>query len=504
MNSTRRKTMLTLVSSVSVQICNVLISLLIPRVIIAIYGSDTNGIISAARQFSQYLSLMETSITAATCYRFIEFNKSKNYEKIRSLFFTIGEFYKKVGTIIAGIAIIIALFYAVTSKTMVDILTVIAIFLLYESIYVLSYRIYYKYNFILFADGKQYFIAFGTVVTSLTAAVVNYIMAINRWHIILLAGSGIVIDIIRLEIIKRKVENDYPYLKTNEKTIDNSLLDQKWDSLIMSISDSVKYMIPVLCISIAYGSSFVSVFSIYQTVMHLGTSIIIMCSNGLLPTLGSRFTESSENTSEAFRLFHLVVLLVGSIISVCFFGMIINFISLYIGEGADISYVYPVLAFFLIINTWLTMVRAPFDLIIKARGKIRELRDGCLIEIIITVCVSIIMCFLGRFEYIAIGMVLSSLYRIWRMIRYTADNLKVSKTKSLLMDCFFWLSFTLFFGIISYWIIPSSNGVFQFAVYAVSILVMISIIAFIILFVIYRKQIKPFVARISIGKHNKS
>ena len=98
----KRQVSLTLLSAMVVQLCNVVVALALPRLLIATYGSDLNGITSAASQFAQYLTLMETSITAATCYQFIELKKRGDYVELNNLFVTISDFYKKISIIISG------------------------------------------------------------------------------------------------------------------------------------------------------------------------------------------------------------------------------------------------------------------------------------------------------------------------------------------------------------------------------------------------------------------
>lgn len=488
MDSAKKKVLLTLLSSLTVQLCNIFVSLVIPKVIISIYGSDTNGIVAAARQFSLYLSLMETSITAATCYKYIEYKKNGELDLISDLFETIGNFYKKVGIVISVIAIFIAIFYSVTSKSELNVITIILLFILYESIYVISYLVYYKYNYVLFADGKQYFIAFGSVASIFLTTISQCFLAYKRFNIVFLISCGVFIDVFRLEINRRKVLHDYPFIQHRKSKIDNGLLKQKWDSFIMSISDSLKSMVPILCISIGYGSQYVSVFSVYQTVMHLGTSIITMCSNGLLPVLGLKFTDGDEMASKSFRKISVIVLTVGTVLTTCFSGMILNFINLYIGNKSDISYSYPILALLLIADTWLLMARAPYDLLIKAKGRIRELRNGCIVEISITVLVCIIMSLSKNFELIIIGIAISSFYRVLRMLLFCVNELKIIQRKVALVDFFSWLIIALFMGGVSFRLLPSTVGIIEFIKYS-SIELFISVLFVVLLLGIFYRRL---------------
>lgn len=477
---------LTLCSAIAVQLCNVIVSLVLPRALINVYGSDLNGILSAARQFSQYLSLMDTSITAATVYKFIELTKNDDFDGIRNLYVTIGRFYKKISIVVAAIAIVLAVGYGYASQSTVSSVTIIAIFFIYESIYVVSYYVFYKYNYILFAYGKQYYIAFSSVVTTIIGSALKLFLINKRIDIIPLICSTFAIDIIRLLVIRYKVIKDYPYLFEKQGQYDEQVLSQKWDSFIMSISDCLKSMVPVTCISVGFGTALVSVFSIYRTVMHLGNSIVTMCMNGILPVLGGTLTTQNERSSELFRRMSIVVASISSIICICICGMMMSFIDLYIGANADISYHYPLLSFLLILDTWLTLVRHPFDLVIKAYGKIRELRDGCIVEIIITISMCCIFSLMGKFELIMIGVICATAYRTLRMMYFCTKKINIDKNKPFFKDFIFWLIYTVAFSIVAYLCLPQRLDLLGFVLFSLLTLVVVLIITILIVLIIYK------------------
>ena len=162
-----------------------------------------------------------------------------------------------------------------------------------------------------------------------------------------------------------------------------------------------------------------------------------------------------------------------------------NFIRLYIGSGSDISYIYPVLGLLLVTNTWLLMARAPFDILIKAHGRIRELRDGCIIEIVITVAVCIIMSLFHRFELIVIGVVISSFYRVLRMILFCSKELKILPPGIIIKDFVLWLVFAAIVGGCLFVYIPSTQGIISFIKYVIlelSIAILVSIAYMLILY----------------------
>ena len=469
----KRQVSLTLLSAMVVQLCNVVVALALPRLLIATYGSDLNGITSAASQFAQYLTLMETSITAATCYQFIELKKRGDYVELNNLFVTISDFYKKISIIIAFIAVVFAVGYAATAKTAVGLVEVIIIFLLYEGIYVLSYFSFYKYNFMLYADGKQYYIAFSSVVTTIISFIIKIFLIRAKVSILLILVIGICIDVIRLIDIRRKVRREFKYINKKTAVIKPAMLSEKWDSFVMSISDSVKSMVPTVCISIRFGASFVSVCSVYQTVMHVGNSIITMCLNGLLPVIGASLTEKDEKAQSLFRIIFVVVVSLSTIICTCLCGMMMYFIKIYI-SNSDISYTYPLLAFILVANTWFLMIRLPFDMLIKAFGRIRELRNGCIAEIIITVACILIFLAFSRFELVLAGSLIASICRTFRMMRFCIEEIGIDEKRKLVWDFLFWFVYVVFSCAAAYLILPQEGSIFNFVLTAAQVFVVVA------------------------------
>ena len=90
--NTRNRIILTGLTAFLSQLSSILIALFLPKLLILSYGSDVNGVISAARQFSSYLAMIDSGIAAATCYQFIKAFKDCDTQKIKDLYSTVGKF----------------------------------------------------------------------------------------------------------------------------------------------------------------------------------------------------------------------------------------------------------------------------------------------------------------------------------------------------------------------------------------------------------------------------
>ena len=291
---------------------------------------------------------------------------------------------------------------------------------------IIAFWNFYKYNLVLFSDGDQYKITFACIFSSVLIFVFQYAfikLSINIYLVIAVFPISI---FLRLLIIRHMTLAKHPYIR-EKGCVDNSLISQKWDSITLNIADSMKTFAPIISISCFFGASYVSVYAIYESVLHLGSSILIMCQHGLTPLLGRSFIEKDDSAKEKFEYLYTVIFVISGIISTCFSGLFLCFIKLYLGAKTDISYIYPLLAIFMIINTWFLMVRTSYESLIKANGLIRELRNGAIVEI----CLALVFCFIFAkvlgFEYTIIGVIISSAYRTIRMARFCKNRMEFGK-----------------------------------------------------------------------------
>lgn len=424
--NTRNRIILTGLTAFLSQLSSILIALFLPKLLILSYGSDVNGVISAARQFSSYLAMIDSGIAAATCYQFIKAFKDCDTQKIKDLYSTVGKFFRNVAYIVAIITIAFSVVYAFILKTTTDIHLIVYIFFMYSLGTIIAFWNFYKYNLVLFSDGDQYKITFACIFSSVLIFVFQYAfikLSINIYLVIAVFPISI---FLRLLIIRHMTLAKHPYIR-EKGCVDNSLISQKWDSITLNIADSMKTFAPIISISCFFGASYVSVYAIYESVLHLGSSILIMCQHGLTPLLGRSFIEKDDSAKEKFEYLYTVIFVISGIISTCFSGLFLCFIKLYLGAKTDISYIYPLLAIFMIINTWFLMVRTSYESLIKANGLIRELRNGAIVEI----CLALVFCFIFAkvlgFEYTIIGVIISSAYRTIRMARFCKNRMEFGK-----------------------------------------------------------------------------
>lgn len=485
--NTKKRILMTGLTAVLSQLSSILIALFLPKLLILSYGSDLNGVISAARQYSSYLAMIDSGIAAATCYQFIKAFKEKDIEKIKRLYSTVERFFRNVAYIVVILTLLFSICYAYVLKTTTDIHLIVYIFFMYSLGTITAFWGFFKYNLILFSDGDQYKITFACIFSSILIFVFQYAFIKLSVNIYLVIAVFPIAIILRLLIIKSMTLKKHPYIR-EKGCVDNSLISQKWDSITLNIADSMKTFAPIISISCFFGASYVSIYAIYESILHLGSSVLIMCQHGITPVLGKFFIERNEAAKEKFEYLYTVVFVISGIIVTCFSSLFICFIKIYLGSKTDVSYIYPLLAMFMIINTWLLMVRTSYESLIKANGLIRELRNGAIVEI----CLALFFCFLFAktigYEYTILGVIISSAYRTFRMARFSKKRMDFGN--KIIRNLLFWAVVTILIVCVSQNFFAESSILF-FVVYSCATLFVVSFVFVLIAIVqspLFRKR----------------
>lgn len=94
-----------------------LIGLIIPRLFLISYGSETNGLINSVKQIFSYFTLLEAGVGGATLQALYGPMARKNKQEISAILSATNNFYKKTGILYAVAVVAMAILYPVLVKT---------------------------------------------------------------------------------------------------------------------------------------------------------------------------------------------------------------------------------------------------------------------------------------------------------------------------------------------------------------------------------------------------
>ena len=146
------------ITSLASQAIVIILSLVIPRLILENYGSDTNGLTSTVTQIFTYLALLEAGISQAAKNALYKPFKEKDRDSISHIWSLARRTYRRVSYIYLGAVVALAVIIPFALKTDVDFWTIFALVLFEGLTNVIPFYFTSGWPAILFLDGKTYII----------------------------------------------------------------------------------------------------------------------------------------------------------------------------------------------------------------------------------------------------------------------------------------------------------------------------------------------------------
>ncbi len=456
-------------SAVILQIVNMVVNLILPQVMITVYGSSVNGLVTSIRQFITYFGLVEAGLSGAAVYALYKPLADKNEDDVNGILSAANRFYNISGFIFSALILISAFIYPmITSGQGISTITIAALVLIIGASGALEFFAVGKYKVLYTADQKSYVIAL------INAAAV----ALNAVIILLLAGLGIDIVVVQLVALisffvrsglyilygKRK----YPQIDLKVRPM-NEALDKRWDSLILQVLGVATTATPVVVTSLMLGFSEASVFVTYNMVFVSVLALLTTFSNGLSAMFGDLLVRDELGIlQKAYQQFEYLYYALVTWGYSCAAILIMPFLEVYTARFTDAEYVRPVIAALFVAVGIVSNIKTPQGMLVISAGLYKETKLQSLIQAILVVVFSVALApFLGIAGVLA-GSIISHIYRDIDLIFYipkTVTKLKPTMTIRRVLRLF-----VLFFATVLpalYFIDMKPENLMQWAIYAI-------------------------------------
>lgn len=421
------------ISAAVLQFVTIISAFIIPKIMLTVYGSETNGLITSITMLISYLILVEAGLSGAIVYSLYKPLAESNINKINSIISAGRIFYNKTGylflSLLIGMAFIYPFLIDSTTLTKFDMFFLVLI-LGFSG--VLEFFTLAKYRAILTADQKTYIISMASIIQVIFNVFFIYVLSTNGFSIVLVKFFSIVAIIIRTVLLWLYCKINYSFLDFKVKG-DFSALSKRWDALYLQIIGVIHIGAPVIIATVILSLNEVSIYSIYLLIVSGVNSLLNIFTSGLSASFGDLMARNEkENFRKVFTefeyLFYIILTIVFSITMITY----IPFIGIYT-HGADISYVYPTLAFLMTINGYLYNLKTPYGMLTISAGKYRESRVQITIQGLIGIIVGVLLAFKWGLNGIVIGAIASNLYRNIDFIFFAPKHLTHYSFKSSLI-----------------------------------------------------------------------
>lgn len=393
------------------QIVVMITGFILPKVMLSIYGSRINGVISSITQFISYITLVEAGLSSATVYSLYRPLAERDYHQTNRVLVAAKNFYYKTGVLFVILITIGAFVYPYILKD--NILsyteTFVLVFILGFS-GALDFFTLAKYSALLTADQKTYVISLCNIVQVILNCLIVIGLSFCGTSIILVRLVALIAILVRSIVLWIYCRNHYRYLDFSVEP-DNSSMDKRWDAMYQQLLKVVHNGSVVMIASALLSLVDVSIYAIYNTVIHGINSVLSIFTSGLAAGFGELIAKKEQkklqNAFEDFEYLYLAVItIVYSVMMVCY----LPFIKVYT-KGADTNYVIPILAVVLTLNGYFYNLKTPQGMIVISAGLYKETRWRSTIQCALEVGCGILFGFIGGLPGIVFGAIIANVYR---------------------------------------------------------------------------------------------
>lgn len=411
--------------------------LITPRLMIATYGSEINGLVSSLNQFISYLSLVEAGIGGAAIYSLYKPIAEKNHSRISGIVVAARKSYTQAGYLFsAGLFALAAIYGIFASRGNLDFWTVFILALLLGSNGCIDMFLVSGYRVLLTADQRNYVIQIAGIINTIIRTGLIVVLTLKDVNVVLLFLIVSFSPIIKAILILLYSRKQYGFLDKSASP-DKTALNKRYDVIYQQILGMIQVGAPTILATILLNLVVVSIYSVYNMVITGINGILGIFISGLPAGFGDMIAKNeSENLKKTVSEFEVIYYWILSVIYGLTLVLIMPFISLYTKGISEVNYYYPILGLVIVLNGLLYNIKTPQSMLIVSAGMYKETRWRVTIQALIIIVASTLFGIKFGMIGILLGSCVSNLYRIIDMLIYVPKNITHLPARSTIKRMF--------------------------------------------------------------------
>lgn len=408
MNKTKKTFYNTLATSAQMLVMQI-ISLVVSRKVLEVYGSDLNGVNAILSNVMDWILLLEGGLTLASNVALFKPFVNKDYDRCNHILSATKKKFQKIGILVLVCGIAMAVFYPLVIKTnilYIDILLMFSMMSLSTSFSVFYTR---KYALLYNVSQSEYINTLVTTIVSVIGNAVIYVIAISGldylWirlvYLLVTIATGLVLAF----IAKRR----YPFIDYSVEP-DNEAIKGTKDVVFQKLTGLLRNSAPMIFISILVSSAYASVYSVYIFVYGFVRKLVLMVITATQSGIGQLIAEKeADDVYKVYRVFEFT-----STFAVCWLmsvaiPMTMPFIRFYTKNVSDINYIDGLLLFFIAGDIFIQVMHVPSGTVMNMSGAFKKNKNYQIISIAIMVAAIFILSLLSGIYGLLAGIMIGDL-----------------------------------------------------------------------------------------------
>ena len=406
----RKKAINNLLSSTLQQIVSVVIGLLIPRLVITGYGSETNGLISSVNQLLVYLTLFEAGVGASSLQALYKPAATGDRQAVNEILSATRQYFFRTGVLYFATLVLASLLYPFLIDTTLDYLLICGVVFLSGATKCIYFFIQGKYVVFLLAEGKAYiYTRIVTVITTLVG-ISKVVLLWSGCNILSVLTASFLINLLSPICICIYIKRKYSWISTKAEP-NFQAVSQKNYALIQQITAMIFNNTDVLILTAFCGLKVVSVYALFRMIITQLETLLGILYNAVSFSLGQTYQMDRQKFTRHIDIYETCY----SIFSVTLFSvalhLLIPFVRLYTAGVTDINYCDPVLAVLFVAVAVLTAMRSTMHYVISFAGYFKRTTPQAVLEAVINLTLSLIGAYKLGIYGVLLGTVAALLYR---------------------------------------------------------------------------------------------
>lgn len=410
------------VSSLMLQLCTIICGFILPRMILAGFGSNVNGMINSITQFLGFISFLELGVGSVIQSSLYKPLADKDNETISKIIVSGQKFFSRLAMILFVYVCILMGGYPFFAKQDFGIVytsTMVAI------LSISSFAQYYfgiVNSILLNADQKGYVSNITQIVTLILNTVFCIVLIKHGASIHIVKLTTSLIYVIRPLYLSFYVKQHY--CLDRKIKYDKEPIKQKWNGVAQHVAAVVLDGTDNIVLTIFAGLKIVSIYSVYNIVVAGVKQLFLAMTNGVQSLIGELWAK--QELDELKRFFgwvewsiHTGTTFVFGVTSI----LIVPFVQIYTYGINDVNYVQPLFAILIVAANAGHCLRLPYNIMILAGGHYRQTQKNYIVAATINIIVSVLAVKTLGLVGVAIGTLLAMFYQTVWMAIYDSKNL---------------------------------------------------------------------------------
>lgn len=385
-----KEALVNLIVGILSQAIVLILGIIVPKIFISHYGSDTNGLLSTIGQVFAYVALLESGMSLATRNALYKPLNEANTTDVNKILSISKRYYKKATIIYVLIVLGLSFLLPVLFKTNVDYWTVFLV-VLFEGLGS-AFSFYFIDTEICFLNtcGKTAYVNITTLVYRVICYGVKIALALCGVNIIFVQVGFFFASIVRVLLVRIYMKRKYGWVSTNE-AVKGLKLPNRNAYLLTEIAWLVFSSTDAIVLSIFVSTTLSSVYAVYNMIFVATNALLTAIYEAVFYKLGQTYNQDIEKYKKLHNLFNSFIFSITTMLMCVTYWLTNPFIALYTQGIQDTSYVYEYLPLLFCLVQMLSWSRYVSGNLTSVAGKARITSIVSIIEASLNIALSLIL-----------------------------------------------------------------------------------------------------------------